>query len=47
MSHTGTLLIADITGYTMYLSQSELDHARETLQAWLEQAGQIEDAAVA
>ncbi len=32
----GYLLIADITGYTMYLSQSELDHAQEILSALLE-----------
>jgi uncharacterized protein YndB with AHSA1/START domain len=32
----GYLLIADITGYTMYLSQSELDHAEGTLAALLE-----------
>jgi hypothetical protein len=31
-SQQGTMLIADITGYTMYLSQSELDHAREVLK---------------
>lgn len=30
-SQEGYLLIADITGYTMYLSQSELDHAQEIL----------------
>ena len=37
MSQTqeGYLLIADITGYTMYLSQSELDHAQETLTTLL------------
>ena len=32
----GYFLIADITGYTMYLSQSELEHAQETLTALLE-----------
>ncbi|HEX6385067.1 MAG TPA: DUF2652 domain-containing protein, partial [Anaerolineae bacterium] len=32
----GFLLIADITGYTMYLSQSELEHAQEVLQSLLE-----------
>lgn len=32
----GYLLIADITGYTMYLSQSELEHAQEVLQTLLE-----------
>ena len=32
----GYLLIADITGYTMYLSQSELDHAQEILTSLLE-----------
>jgi hypothetical protein len=30
------MLIADITGYTQYLSASELDHAREVLKALLE-----------
>ena len=32
----GYLLIADISGYTMYLSQSELDHAQDVLRALLE-----------
>jgi uncharacterized protein YndB with AHSA1/START domain len=32
----GYLLIADISGYTMYLSKSELDHAEKTLTALLE-----------
>ncbi len=32
----GYLLIADITGYTMYLSQSELDHAQQILTELLE-----------
>ena len=32
----GYLLIADITGYTQYLSKSELEHAQETLAALLE-----------
>ena len=32
----GYLLIADITGYTLYLSQSELEHAQEVLQTLLE-----------
>jgi hypothetical protein len=32
----GFLLIADITGYTMYLSQSELEHAQGTLTTLLE-----------
>src|SRR3970040_807378 len=31
----GILLIADITGYTRYLSKSELDHAREILTSLL------------
>ncbi len=35
-THHGYLLIADITGYTMYLSQSELEHAQEVLQTLLE-----------
>jgi hypothetical protein len=33
---SGFLLIADITGYTAYLSASELEHAQETLTALLE-----------
>ena len=36
MEHRGFLLIADITGYTAYLSESELEHARETLTDLLE-----------
>ncbi len=32
----GAMLIADITGYTQYLSASELDHAREVLKSLLE-----------
>lgn len=32
----GYLLIADITGYTLYLSQSELEHAQEILHTLLE-----------
>ena len=38
MSRTreGYLLIADITGYTRYLNESELEHAQETLTALLE-----------
>jgi len=32
----GYLLIADITGYTLYLSQSELDHAQQILTELLE-----------
>jgi len=35
-THEGYLLIADITGYTRYLSESELEHAQETLTALLE-----------
>jgi hypothetical protein len=35
-THEGYLLIADITGYTQYLSESELEHAQETLTALLE-----------
>ena len=34
--HTGYLLIADITGYTMFLTQSEMDHANPILQSLLE-----------
>jgi uncharacterized protein YndB with AHSA1/START domain len=33
---SGFLMIADITGYTSYLSESELEHAQEVLQALLE-----------
>ena len=33
--HHGLLLIADISGYTIYLSQSELEHAQEVLQSLL------------
>lgn len=33
---SGFLVIADITGYTAYLSHSELEHAQEILQALLE-----------
>ncbi len=32
----GYLLIADITGYTIYLNQSELEHAHHVLQSLLE-----------
>src|SRR4030066_2308229 len=35
-SQSGYLLIADITGYTLYLSQSELDHAQAILTVLLE-----------
>jgi hypothetical protein len=34
-THEGYLLIVDITGYTRYLSESELEHAQETLTALL------------
>lgn len=34
--HEGYLLIADITGYTLYLSESELEHAQDTLTTLLE-----------
>lgn len=36
MEHRGFFLIADITGYTMYLSESELEHALQTLTDLLE-----------
>ena len=36
MEHQGYILIADITGYTAYLNESELDHARGTLSSLLE-----------
>jgi hypothetical protein len=32
----GTLMIADISGYTMYLNESELEHAQSVLQTLLE-----------
>lgn len=35
-SHSGFLVISDITGYTMFLSKSELEHAQEILQSLLE-----------
>ena len=35
-TYEGYFLIADITGYTQYLSESELEHAQETLTALLE-----------
>ncbi len=35
-THSGTLLIADVTGYTMFLSQSELEHAQEIMSSLLE-----------
>lgn len=34
-THEGYFLIADITGYTRYLSESELEHAQDTLTALL------------
>jgi Protein of unknown function (DUF2652) len=33
---TGYLVVADITGYTAYLSDSELEHARDSLNSFLE-----------
>ena len=33
---SGTILIADISGYTLFLSQSELEHAQEILSTLLE-----------
>ncbi|MBI3960264.1 MAG: DUF2652 domain-containing protein [Chloroflexi bacterium] len=35
-TQTGFLVISDISGYTMFLSKSELEHAQEILQALLE-----------
>ncbi len=35
-TNEGYLLIADITGYTKFLSESELEHAQDTLTALLE-----------
>ncbi len=34
-THQGYFLIADITGYTQYLNESELEHAQETLTSLL------------
>ena len=34
-SHTGYLLIADISGYTQFLTSSEMDHANPILQSLL------------
>ncbi len=36
MEHEGYILIADITGYTVYLNESELEHAKGTLTDLLE-----------
>lgn len=36
VEQTGYLLIADITGYTTYLTRSELEHAEQTLTALME-----------
>ena len=33
MTHTGYIFIADITGYTAYLSKTELTHAQEILES--------------
>ena len=35
-SQSGFLVISDITGYTLFLSKSELEHAQEILQSLLE-----------
>jgi len=35
MAHSGYLVIADITGYTAYLSDSELEHAKDSLNSLL------------
>ncbi len=35
MAQNGTLVIADITGYTAFLSGSELEHARDSLSSLL------------
>jgi len=35
-TYEGYLLIADITGYTLYLHESELEHAQDTLTSLLE-----------
>ena len=33
MTHIGYMMIADITGYTAFLSKTELTHAQEILEA--------------
>ena len=38
MSQTGLLLITDITGYSKYVNQSELEHAQSSLTDLLENA---------
>jgi hypothetical protein len=35
MAHSGYLVIADITGYTAFLNQSELEHAKDSLNRLL------------
>jgi hypothetical protein len=35
MAQKGTLVIADITGYTAFLSGSELEHAQDSLSSLL------------
>lgn len=36
MTDTGFIVMADITGYTMYLNESELDHAKDSLASILD-----------
>jgi hypothetical protein len=36
MTNTGFIVMADITGYTVYLNESELDHAQESIVAILD-----------
>jgi hypothetical protein len=36
MTEEGTLVIADITGYTTYLNESELEHAQDSLASLME-----------
>lgn len=36
MTQEGTLVIADITGYTTYLNESELEHAQDSLASLME-----------
>jgi hypothetical protein len=36
MADSGFIVMADITGYTVYLNESELDHAQESLVAILD-----------
>ena len=45
-TNQGYLLIADITGYTRFLSESELEHAQDTLTALLEHLSQAAEQSI-